>query len=91
MELNAPEVLTVPRTAVLRPDDSARVFVEIEPGHFQPRAVTLGRIGDALCEILVGLREGERVVTSGNLLIDAQAQLDRDAATEPPRSDTAQR
>ena len=26
-------------------------------------------------EVLAGLKEGEQVVTSGNLLIDAQAQL----------------
>ena len=35
----------------------------------------LGRSGDTDWEVLDGLKEGERVVTSGNLLIDGQAQL----------------
>ncbi|MBI3882560.1 MAG: efflux RND transporter periplasmic adaptor subunit [Verrucomicrobia bacterium] len=84
VELDAPEVLAVPRTAVLRPGDAARVFVEMEPGHFQQRAVKLGRIGDALCEVLDGVKAGERVVTSGGLLLDAQAQLNEFAKLPTP-------
>jgi membrane fusion protein, copper/silver efflux system len=38
--------------------------------------VKLGRAGDNLWEILEGVKEGERVVTSGNMLIDGQAQLE---------------
>ncbi len=73
--LEAPEVLAVPRSAVLWPGRSPRVFVEKEGGAYQHRSLQLGRAGDDAWEVLNGLREGERVVTSGNMLIDGQAQL----------------
>lgn len=75
IELEAPEVLAVPRAAVLRPGASPRAYVEKEAGVFEQRIVQLGREGDVDCEVLDGLTEGEHVVTSGNMLIDGQAQL----------------
>jgi Cu(I)/Ag(I) efflux system membrane fusion protein len=70
-----PEVLALPRSAVLAPG-RPYVFVDKGDGVFEQRKVKLGRAGDELWEILDGLSEGERVVTTGNLLIDSQAQLD---------------
>ena len=75
VELGAPDVLAVPRTAVLWPGNDPRVYVEQRPGAYQQRRVILGRPGDDFWEVLEGLKEGERVVTSGNMLIDGQAQL----------------
>ena len=75
IEVDAPEVLAVPRSAVLFPSGSPRVYVEAAGSSYQQRAVKLGRAGDSLWEILDGLREGERVVTSGSMLIDSQAQI----------------
>jgi Cu(I)/Ag(I) efflux system membrane fusion protein len=80
-------VLTVPRTAVLAPGGVASVFVEKEKG-YEPRAVTLGRVGDDVWEVVAGLREGERVVTTGNLLLDAQAQFEHGTAA-PTATPTA--
>jgi Cu(I)/Ag(I) efflux system membrane fusion protein len=76
-------VLTVPRTAVLSPGGVASVFVEKERG-YEPRTITLGRVGDEVWEVVAGLSEGERVVTTGNLLLDAQAQLDHGTAIPHP-------
>jgi membrane fusion protein, copper/silver efflux system len=76
IELDAPEVLTVPRSSVLCPGKQSRVYVEEAPGAYEQREVKLGRAGDNLWEILEGVKEGERVVTSGNMLIDGQAQLE---------------
>jgi hypothetical protein len=45
--------------------------------------VKLGRAGDACWEVLDGLQEGERVVLMGNMLIDAQAQLDNELPVSP--------
>jgi Cu(I)/Ag(I) efflux system membrane fusion protein len=70
-----PEVLALPRSAVLAPG-RPYVFVDKGAGVFEQRKVKLGRAGDELWEVLEGLTEGERVVTTGNLLIDSQAQLD---------------
>ncbi len=75
IEVDAPEVLTIPRTAVLFAGASTRVYVETSGNSYQQRAVKLGRAGDASWEVIEGLREGERVVTSGSMLIDSQAQI----------------
>ena len=76
IELEAPEVLAIPRSAVLWAGDAPRVYLEMAPGSYEMHNVKLGRAGDALWEVLDGLKEGERVVLSGNMLIDGQAQLD---------------
>ena len=76
VEIGAPEVIAIPRSAVLWPGKTPRVFVEKAAGSYQQRNVKLGRAGDVLWEVLEGLKEGERVVTSGNMLMDSQAQLD---------------
>ena len=82
IELDAPEVLAIPRSAVLWPGGVPRVYVERAAGAYERREVRLGHSGDDCWEILGGLSEGERVVTSGNMLIDGQAQLTRLAAPE---------
>ena len=76
IELDAAEVLGVPRSAVLWPGGTPRVYVQRVPGAFERREVKLGRCGDTMWEVLDGLKEGEQVVTSGNMLIDGQAQLE---------------
>ena len=51
------------------------VFVDHGDGHLEPREVETGeRLGDRI-EILKGLKPGERIVTSGNFLIDSESQL----------------
>jgi len=76
IEVETEPVLTVARSAVLAPGGTSLVYVLKGEREYEPRHVTLGRVGDEVWEILAGLEEGERVVTTGNLLIDAQAQLD---------------
>jgi len=75
LELVTEPVLTVPRSAVLQPGDEARVYVVKAPGAYERRKVEVGRTGEEAIEIISGLEEGEEVVTTGNLLIDAQAQI----------------
>ncbi|WP_438481948.1 efflux RND transporter periplasmic adaptor subunit [Oleiharenicola lentus] len=67
--------LVVPRSAVLDSATGPQVWVERANFTYEARPVTLGRRGDTHVEVLGGLAEGERVVTEGALLIDAQAQL----------------
>ena len=81
-----PETLTVPRTAVLWPGQQPRVYVEQSAGTYQQRAVKLGRPGDDTWEVLEGLKPGERVVVSGNMLIDGQAQINSLADPAPPKT-----
>ncbi len=75
-------LLTVPRSGVLSPGGRPLVYVVKGADEYEPRYVTLGRAGEDVWEVLAGLKEGERVVTTGNLLIDSQAQLER-PASEP--------
>ncbi|HEX8295172.1 MAG TPA: efflux RND transporter periplasmic adaptor subunit [Chthoniobacteraceae bacterium] len=78
--LEAPEVVAVPRNAVLWTGREARVYVEQSAGSYQQRRVILGRSGDEFWEVLEGVKAGERVVASGGMLIDGQAQLNNLAA-----------
>ncbi|MEY2879867.1 MAG: Cation efflux system protein CusB precursor [Verrucomicrobiota bacterium] len=80
----SPAVLTAPRSAVLDSGAGPVAFVELSRGHYEPRQLTLGRRGDALVEIISGLAENENVVTTGALLLDAQAQLAREAQRPSP-------
>lgn len=77
VRLEIPEVLAVPRSAILFPGRSACAYVDKGNGAFERRRVKLGRQGDELWEVLDGLEEGDRVVASGNVLIDAQAQFNQ--------------
>lgn len=82
VELHAelePSALLVPDSAVLRSGEKNTVFVALGDGHFEPREVTIGpRADNDAYEVLDGLKEGERVVTSGQFMLDSESQL-RDA------------
>ena len=77
--VDLPDVLAVPRSAVLSPGAEAVVYVDAGGGHYVPRKIKTGRIGDDLAEVLEGLEAGEKVVTTGNLLIDAETQISQSA------------
>jgi Cu(I)/Ag(I) efflux system membrane fusion protein len=69
------EALVVPRSAVLRDGRRSVVYLQNASSEYEQRAVRTGRVGDEGIEILEGLKDGERVVAQGSLLIDAEAQL----------------
>jgi len=79
--LAAPEVLTVPRSAIIQTGPEAIVFVDEGGGGYARRVLKLGRRGDALVEVLDGLAAGDKVVVNGNLLIDGQAEMNRSFAS----------
>ncbi len=67
--------LVVPQSAVLNSGDRQVVFVDRGNGFFEPRNVQIGEQTDGRIEIRSGLKPGERIVTSGNFLIDSESQL----------------
>jgi membrane fusion protein, copper/silver efflux system len=77
--LTGPETLLVPRAAVLQHGGRPVVYVAVDGDRngqgYRAREVRLGRSGDTQAEVLAGLEAGERVVTEGGLILDAQAQL----------------
>ena len=67
--------LTVPAEAVLDSGQRKTVFVDHGNGNLEARQVETGeRLGDRI-EILKGLNAAERIVTSGDFLIDSESQL----------------
>ena len=67
--------LVVPTQAVLRTGQRNIVVVDLGDGRFAPREVTTGHEGGGDVEILEGLQEGERIVTSSQFLIDSESNL----------------
>ena len=67
--------LVVPQAAVLNSGERQVVFVDRGNGYFEPRNVKIGAQTDGKVEILSGLTASERIVTSGNFLIDSESQL----------------
>lgn len=67
--------LAVPRDAVLDTGERQIAFVARGEGEFLPRAVRTRPASEQFAEVLAGLEEGERVVSSANFLIDSESQL----------------
>lgn len=67
--------LAVPTEAVIRTGKRALVMVADEAGRFTPVAVTLGQEVGEQTVITAGLSEGNKVVASGQFLIDSEASL----------------
>jgi len=80
-----------PEGAIIYSGNRRLVFVEHDDGRLEPREVRLGpNVGDGF-QVLGGLAEGERVVTSANFLIDSEASLSAAVASlasaSEPRGD----
>ncbi len=79
VELSAeltPAAVLVPDLAVLRSGAKNTVFVALDGGRFAPRTVVLGpRAEHGMYQVLSGLSAGERVVISGQFLLDSESQL----------------
>lgn len=66
----------VPESAVLRSGARNTVFVALDGGKFEGRDVALGvESENGMIQVAIGLNAGERVVTSGQFLLDSESQL----------------
>ena len=72
--------LLVPTEAVIRTGRRALVMLALQGGRYQPAEVRVGREAGGQTEIIAGLAAGERVITSGQFLIDSEASLSGIAA-----------
>jgi membrane fusion protein, copper/silver efflux system len=67
--------LLIPSSAPLITGKRAVVYVEITPGTYEARTVTLGpKVGNYYI-VQSGLHDGEKVVTKGNFKIDSELQI----------------
>jgi len=78
--IQLPPALTVLADAILDSGIKKTVFVDLGNGFFEPREVEIGwRLGNRV-EITKGLKPGERIVVSGNFMIDSESRLEMAAA-----------
>jgi len=70
-----PEAIVVPSEAIVRSGRREQVFVQREPGKYEPRDVILGVSADGFTQIREGVSAGEVVVTSAVFLIDSESKL----------------
>ncbi len=70
------DAIIIPTEAVIRSGSREVVFVVHQLGHYEARQITTGVSGaDYETQVLAGLKPGERVVTSGQFLLDSESQL----------------
>ena len=82
-EVDAGKGITIPFDSVLPTGSRMLVFIEQGIGKLEPRFIQVGRQFADLTdqsrkrfyEVTSGLREGDRVISSANFLIDAEAQI----------------
>ena len=67
--------LVVPEDAVMDTGEMQMAFVDRGQGYFEPRHIQVGSKVKGYYEVLSGLRDGEKVVTSANFLIDSESRL----------------
>ena len=72
---SGPMVLSIPREAVIHSGQRNVVVRALDGGRFMPVAVNVGREFGDWVEIISGLAAGDRVVVSGQFLIDSEANL----------------
>jgi membrane fusion protein, copper/silver efflux system len=67
--------LVIPTEAVIRTGKRTLVMLAEEEGRYQPVAIRTGREFDDKTEVLEGLEAGQKVVASGQFLLDSEASL----------------
>lgn len=69
------DALVVPSEAVIRTGKRTLVYVAEDGGRYRPVAIELGDEIDGKTVVRTGLSEGQRVVASGQFLIDSEASV----------------
>ncbi len=73
--------MAIPSEAIIRSGTREQVFIQREPGKFEPRNVSVGVSSDGWTEIKEGVNPGDEVVVSAQFLIDSESKL-REAAAK---------
>lgn len=67
------QMLTLPKTAILKKADKFYVFKPLENGEFEPVKIEAKRISSNKYEILSGLNENDEVINNALFLLDSDA------------------
>ncbi len=79
-----PASVHIPADAVLYSGKKAVVYVDSGKGIFEPRKVKTGWRRGGRVEVIEGLTPGEKVVVSGNFLIDSESRMEPTASGIEP-------
>jgi len=66
------QALLITKQAIQRQGNKLIVFVEEEPGHFERREVTVGKVNMGLLPILTGVKENELIVVKGAFVLASE-------------------
>ncbi|RJP93898.1 MAG: efflux RND transporter periplasmic adaptor subunit [Desulfobacteraceae bacterium] len=69
------DAVAIPEQAIIRSGERNLAIIPLGGGYFEPRDVRLGASADGYVQIIEGIREGEKVVTSAQFLIDSESNL----------------
>ena len=69
------QALVVPQESVITTGKRSVVILALDGGKYSPVEVTLGRENGADIEVRSGLSEGQKVVASGQFMLDSEASL----------------
>lgn len=70
--------LAVPKESVIRTGKQDRVVLALGNGQFKSVAIKIGSITDEYIEVLAGLSEGEKIVSSAQFLLDSESSKNSD-------------
>lgn len=69
------EKLAIPETAVMRTGEHSYAFRDAGEGRLDPVEIKLGTRTKGWFEVIDGLKEGDKVVTSANFLVDSESSM----------------
>ena len=71
----AVNAIAVPDQAIIRSGERNVAVIALGGGYFEPRDVKLGVMANGFVQVLEGVKEGEKIVTSSQFLIDSESNL----------------
>jgi Cu(I)/Ag(I) efflux system membrane fusion protein len=75
LKINYGIQILVPQEAVMDSGDKQYVFLAHDGGVFEPRNIQMGPKMDGKAVVMSGLKPGDKIVTSGNFLVDSESRL----------------
>lgn len=84
------QALLIPKEALIRTGNQDRVVLALGEGSFKSVEVSVGRYDSESVEILSGLNEGEKIVSSAQFLLDSESSKSSDfkrMSSEEKKSD----
>jgi Cu(I)/Ag(I) efflux system membrane fusion protein len=78
--VSSDDVLTIPRSAVIRSGGMTRVVLAEGEGKYRSARIEVGREAGDKIEVIEGLELGDRIVTSAHFMLDSESSQSADLA-----------